>query len=71
MNPVSGIEKQHDETSQNKTIDTNNLEKVVTVPEKISKSSRNQKEPKNIFKQKQAFSLSKEIEKVKIQVPLL
>ena len=31
MNPVSGNEKQQAKTAQNKSIDTNNLEKVVTV----------------------------------------
>ena len=60
MNPVSGTEKHQAKTSQNKPIDTNNLEKVVTLPEQIANPSRNQ-EPKKIFKQNQAFSLSKEL----------
>ena len=42
MNPIGGIEKQQAETSQNRSIDTNNLEKVVIVPEQITNPSRNQ-----------------------------
>ena len=42
MNPVSGTKKQQAENSQNKSIDNNSLEKVVTVPKHISNPSRNQ-----------------------------
>lgn len=42
MNLVSGNEKKQVEVSQNKSIDTNNLEKVVIVPEQISYPSKNQ-----------------------------
>ena len=71
MNSVNGNEKQQVEASQNKSIDSNILEKIVIVPKKNSNSNKNQEEPEKIIKQNQNFSLSKELEKIKIQVPLL
>ena len=47
------------------------MENIVTIPDQNVNSNKNQEEPKKLTKQNQTFSLSKELEKVKIQVPLL
>ena len=63
--------KQQAETSQTKDKDSNILEKVVTVSNQNLNSKKDQEEPEKLTKSNQTFSLSKELEKVKIQVPLL
>lgn len=47
------------------------MEKIVTIPDQHANSIKNQEEPENLTKQNQTFILSKELEKVKIEVPLL
>ena len=63
--------KQQAETSQTKDKDSNILEKVVTVSNQNLNSKKDQEEPEKLARSNQTFSLSKELEKVKIQVPLL
>ena len=64
-------EKQQANASQIKHNDPNMLEKIVIVSDQIADSKRNQEEPEKLTKQNQTFSLPKELEKVKIQIPLL
>ena len=71
MNSVNGNENQQAEASKNKSIDSNILEKIVTVLEKNANSNKNQEEPEKIIKHNQDLSSSKELEKIKIQVPFL
>ena len=71
MSPVKEKEKQQAEASQNKSNDSNILEKIVTVPEQHANPNKNQEKYENFTKQSQSFNLSRELEKVKIQVPLL
>lgn len=59
------------ESPQSKSVDNNILEMVVPIPEQVSNPIIIEEEPKKNLKHIQAFSLSKELEKVKIQVPLL
>lgn len=47
------------------------MEKIFTVPNQNAYPNKNQEEPEKINKQNQTFCLSKELEKIKIQVPLL
>ena len=62
---------QHVESSQNKLVDTNILERVVPVPEQATNSRKSEEEPEKNIQQIHSFNLTKELEKVKIQVPLL
>ena len=39
--------------------------------DQIANPNKNKEEPENMVKQNQTFSLSKELQKIKIQVPLL
>ena len=71
MNEEKEKEKKQSEASQTKVRDSNILEKVVTVSNQNSNSKNDQEEPKNLTRSNQNFSLLKELEKVKIQVPLL
>jgi len=71
MNQEKQKGKQQVETSQTRTSDPNILEKVVTISDKNLNSNRNQEEPEKLTRQNQTFILSKELEKVKIQLPLL
>ena len=47
------------------------MERVVPVPKKVENYRKSEEEPEKNVKQTHAFSLTKELEKVKIQVPLL
>ena len=71
MNQDKEKEKQQADASQIKHNDPNMLENIVTVSDQTENSNRNQEEPEKLTKQNQTFSLLKELEKVKIQVPLL
>ena len=71
VNSVNRTNVQHGESSQNQSVDTNILERVVLVPEQAVNSRKSEEEPEKNVKQTHAFSLKKELEIVKIQVPLL
>ena len=62
---------QQGESSQNKSVDNNILDRVVPVPEQEENYRKCEEEPENNVKQTHAFNLTKELEKDKIQVPLL
>ena len=65
-NSVNRTDMQQGEPSKNKSIDTNILERVVHVPEQATSARKSEEEPENNVKQTHAFSLTKELEKVKI-----
>ena len=71
VNSLNRTNVQQAESSQNKSVDTDILERVVPVPEQVENSRKSEEEPENNVKKTHAFSLEKELEKVKIQVPLL
>ena len=56
---------QQAESSQNKLVDTNILETVVLIPEQAVDPRKSEEEPEKVVKQTHAFSLEKELEKVK------
>jgi len=62
---------QQGESSQNKSLDTNILDRVVYEHEQGENSRKSEQEPENNIKKTHAFNLTKELEKVIIQVPLL
>ena len=66
VNLVNRIDVQQGEPSQSKSIDTNIFERVVLVPEQVTNSRKSEEEPEKNVKQTHAFSLKKELEKVKI-----
>ena len=70
-NSLKRTNVQQAESSQDKSVDTNILERVVPVPEQAVDSRKSEEEPEKVVKQTHAFSLEKQLEKVKIQVPLL
>ena len=47
------------------------MERIVLVPKQAANSRKSEEEPEKNVKQTHAFSLTKELEKVKIRVPLL
>ena len=71
VNLLNRTNVQQGESSQNKSIDTNILERVVPVPKQAANSRKCEEEPEKNVKQTHAFNLTKELEKVKIQVPLI
>ena len=66
VNSLNRTNVQQGESSQNKSIDTNILERVVPVPKQVANSRKSEEKPKKNVKQTHAFNLKKELEKVKI-----